>query len=507
MIEKRRGGVIMEEYIAAFDIGTTAVKGILVNKEADIQAEYSIVLDTYFGEEGIIEQDPNDWWQAVKEIAHNWWSVLQISPEEIVRITFSGQMEDVIPISSNFPGQKAILYSDTRAELEAEYILKKMPDINNKISNTIQASTPLAKLLWLKENNLELFNETERFVFSSKDYIIYKLTGHMVTDPTTASTTGMMDLSKRAWFDEILETFGLKENQLAGIYGSEKIVGSLSKEAAEETGFLASTPVLTGSGDAGASTMGAAVVDYDDTYFYMGTTGWVANIEDSSKQNKQIDNTFNLAHLPDKSNIHIAPVLNAGNVHKWAVDTFIGEGTEDQFKEFDKLAASSPASSHGLLFLPYLNGERAPVSDTNAKGGFWGIGPKTQKSDLARSVVEGICFSYKQLTKLITDEKSKEYLTVIGGGTKSSFWNQVLADVLGRPIRIPEDSEYMTALGISATAFVNLGWSQSYNDFSEHFLIPVKTKTYNPNPENFELYKKSYHQYLKLYPNLKGMYN
>ncbi|MBP1970797.1 xylulokinase [Virgibacillus natechei] len=497
----------MEEYVGAFDIGTTAIKGVLVNNQATIIGEYSILLDTYYGENGEIEQSPTDWWQGVKEITQKWWSELKLNPKQIVTLTFSGQMEDVISISSTYPNQRAILYSDTRSEQEAAYIMKKLPTIHDKTGNTIRSSTPLAKLLWLKENNVEVFDETQCFVFSSKDYAVYKLTNAFVTDPTTATTTGMMSLNTRDWIPEILETFGLSGNQLPKVYSSEEIVGYVSKAAAEETGLLESTPVLCGSGDAGASTMGAAAVNHGDTYFYIGTTGWAAIVQDSNKQNKGINTIFNLAHLPESLNISIAPVLNAGNVHKWAVETFANEGTDNKYEEFDALVETIPAGSNGLLFLPYLNGERCPVSDTDAKGAFWGIGPKTKKSDMARAVIEGICYSYKQLIDLITNQGSEGLLTLIGGGSKSSAWCQILADVIGRPVRVPIDSEYMPALGISSSAFVSLGWSESYNDFSKQFLVPVEAEMYEPDMVKHEVYEGTYQQYLKLYPNLKGIYD
>ncbi|SFE05078.1 xylulokinase [Lentibacillus persicus] len=497
----------MEEYIAAFDIGTTAIKGVLVNNQATISGEYSELLDTYYGENGEVEQNPADWWQGMKEITQKWWSELNVNPKQIVALTFSGQMEDVISISPKYSNQRAILYSDTRSEQEAAYIMKKLPFIQTKIGNTIRPSTPLAKLLWLKENNAELFDETECFVFSSKDYAIYKLTNTFVTDPTTAATTGMMCLNTRGWIPNVLETFELNGNQLPTICNSDETVGYITKEAAGETGFLESIPVLCGSGDAGASTMGAAAVNHGDTYFYVGTTGWVATVQDSINQNKSIDNVFNLTHLPENLNISIAPILNAGNVHKWAVETFTNKEANEKYEEFEVLIEDSPAGSNGLLFLPYLNGERCPVRDSDAKGAFWGIGPETKKSDMARSVIEGICFSYKQLIDLITNLGDRGLLTLIGGGSKSSSWCQILADVIGRPVRVPMDSEYMPALGISSSAFVNQRWTESYRDFSERFLVTAEAKTYKPDMVNHGVYQRIYQQYLKLYPSLKGIYD
>ncbi|WP_449355283.1 xylulokinase [Virgibacillus natechei] len=493
----------MKEYIAVFDIGTTAVKGVLIDKQATIIGEYRVLMDTYYGDNGEVEQCPADWWEGMKEIAQKWWSVLGITKNQIITITFTGQMEDVISISSAYPNQKAILYSDNRFEQEAARIMEKLPNIQAKTGNTMRSSTPLAKLLWMKENKAELMDKTQCFVFSSKDYGIFKLTDMFVTDPTTAATTGMMNLHTREWIAEIIETFGLDANQLPKICGSEEIVGYVSASAAEETGFLESIPVLCGSGDAGATAMGAGAVHQGDAYFYLGTTGWAAMVQDSFDHKEDI---FNLAHIFSDLTISIAPLLNAGNVHSWAVEAFVSEGSNDRYSDFEGLVENATAGSNGLLFLPYIHGERCPVHDADAKGAFWGIGPKTGKSDMARAVIEGICFSYKQLMDLIIDQGNNDFLTLIGGGAKSASWCQILADVIGRPVRVPIDSEYIPALGVSASAFVKLGWADSYQDFSERFLVAAEAKTYEPDMVNYEMYGGIYQRYLKLYPSLRGMY-
>ncbi|MBY7144380.1 hypothetical protein KFZ56_15250 [Virgibacillus sp. NKC19-3] len=494
----------MKEYIAVFDIGTTAVKGVLIDGQAAIIGEYRVRVNTYYGKNGEVEQCPADWWEGMKEITQKWWSVLNIEAKQVVAITFTGQMEDIISISPTYPNQKAILYSDNRFEQEAAYIMKRLPNIQAETGNIIRSSTPLAKLLWMKENREELMENTQCFVFSSKDYGIYKLTNKFVTDPTTAATTGMMNLHTRAWIPVIMEIFGLDTNKLPNLCGSEEIVGYVSASAMEETGFLQTTPVLCGSGDAGATAMGVAAVHQGDTYFYLGTTGWAAMVQEIISPN--IQGMFHLAHIVPHLTISIAPLLNAGNVHGWAVETFASEDTDDKNSAFEELVKEAPVGSNGLFFLPYIHGERCPMQNSDAKGAFWGIGPKTSKSDMARAVMEGICFSYKQLTDLIIDLGDNDVLTLIGGGSKSAVWCQILADILGLQVRVPADSEYMPALGISASAFVQLGWVDHYYAFSERFLRTAESKMYEPNRLNHEVYEEIYETYLKMYPSLKGMY-
>ncbi|WP_080876023.1 xylulokinase [Oceanobacillus timonensis] len=494
----------MKKYIAVFDIGTTAVKGVLIDQQARITGEYGVNVDTYYGENGEVEQNPADWWEGMKEITQKWWSELNMEAEQVAAITFTGQMEDVILISPAYPSQRAMLYSDNRFEQEAAYIMERFPNIQAETGNIIRPSTPLAKLLWMKNNKEKMMEKTQCFVFSSKDFGIYKLTNTCVTDPTTAATTGIMNLHTRAWIPEMMETFGFDPNKLPKLRGSEEIVGYVSASAMEETGFLQNTPVLCGSGDAGATAMGAAAVHQGDTYFYLGTTGWTAMVQENVNSN--IQGMFHLAHIVPHLTISIAPLLNAGNVHKWAVDTFASEDTDDKNSAFEELVKNASVGSNGIFFLPYIHGERFPVQDADAKGAFWGIGPKTSKKDMARAVMEGICFSYKQLMELIIDAGDKDFLTLMGGGSKSATWCQILADIIGVQVRVPADSEYMPALGISVPAFIQLGWADHYQAVLERFFITAEAKTYEPNMLHHELYEEIYETYLKMYPSLKRIY-
>lgn len=493
------------EYIAVFDIGTTSIKGMLINQKADSIGERSILLETHYGSNNEIEQHPMDWWNGIKKISKHWWTNLSIDPKQVSAITFSGQMEDVIPISRNDSINNAILYSDKRAGKEAVWINQVFPAIDEITGNGVSASTPAAKLLWIEKNQKNSYRDTKCFVFNAKDFIIYKLTNSLVTDPTTGATTGMMNLRTRRWDTEILESIGIDSIKLPKLCNAEENVGYLTEKASIESGFSHSTPVLCGSGDAGASTMGAAAVNKGDSYFYIGTTGWAAIIQEKMAHNAQVDGIFNLAHLPQGSNIVIAPLLNVGNVHNWAAETFADSIHEDIFEQFETQINNSVPGSNGLLFLPYLNGERCPVLDSEAKGAFWGVGPKTEKSDFVRSVIEGISFSLKQLTDLLVEDH-KGTITVIGGGTKSAAWCQILAECIGRPIRVPLDSEYMPALGASSSAFINLGWAKNYNDFSQQFLKPAESKTYIPDEGNTKIYSEIYKRYLKLYPSFKKIY-
>lgn len=492
------------EYIAVFDIGTTAIKGTLISRTGRMKAELSYEVTTLYGENGEVEQNPEEWWTGIQFIISKWLNLDMVKATEIKMITFSGQMEDVIPIHKEAVTSTAILYSDTRAGHEAERIYQNLPGISDIVGNTITASTPLAKLLWLKEHQSDLYQSTSQFVFSAKDYIINKLTGVAVTDPVTGATTGMMDIQTRDWDRSILDSFHIEVAKLPILYAPHEIAGVVTTDAANVTGLLENTPVLCGCGDAGAATMGARAVREGDSYLYLGTTGWIAI--PSRNVSPKDNGIFTLAHLPEDINISIAPLLNAGNVHKWAIKTFLQEKGDQAYLEFEELVQQSSPGANGLLFLPYVNGERCPINDSKARGAFWGVNPETKQPDFLRSVLEGISFSLRQTLEIFIEEKEGS-ITVIGGGARSAAWCQCLADILGREVWVPNNSEFLPSFGVAATAFLQLGWVESYEQYVDQYLKGKNGVLFEPNENHRTLYDELYERFLKMYPGMMGVYN
>lgn len=486
-------------YVAIFDIGTTAIKGLLVNKEVQIFHEQSVEITTYTFKENKIEQNPDDWWNAVKQIAHTWWDA-GIAPNEIKAITFSGQMEDVITLSKSDQSYRAILYSDTRADEQAKSIKNIIPNLSKITGNNVSPTTPLAKILWMKQHAPNQYEDAHKFVFSAKDYIIYQLTNIAVTDPVTAATTGMMDLRTKEWAKSIVQACNVAFDKLPELLEVSAIVGRIGEEATNETGFSTDTIVLNGSGDAGASTLGAGAVFEKDSYFYLGTTGWLAVIENNEKSELFSDGHFHLAFVHPEHRISVAPLLNVGNVHHWAVNTF----ANGSYEQFERLLEKTDVSDD-IYFLPYLNGERNPVMDPYAKGAYWGIGPNTERKHLARAALEGVTFSLKQTLLMFRLPKDRT-ITLIGGGSKSKTWCQMMADIMNHPTRVPLNNEYLPSLGIASTAFIALGWTESYEDFIQQHIRTLPNTVYEPIPENVDKYEQKFQTFRKLYPALTALY-
>lgn len=485
------------EYVASFDIGTTGIKGCLVSRDGEMSHMAYEPIPTYEGENGEVEQSPDDWWKGVKGIFQQWKDKEDSLTKGIRAITFSGQMEDVIPITAEgSPVRRAILYSDGRAVKQAEVIREQWGTWGDRIVNSVTGTTPVAKIAWMKEKEEDLYNLTSTFLFSSKDYIIYKLTSESVADPTTSATTGMMNIHTRDWEEEWVRFNGIDLSKMPSLVAPEKRAGMVLDEVAVSLGLAGDVEVFCGVGDAGATTIGAGNVREGSMYAYLGTTGWVA----TTSTELALEAPFTLAHLPEDHLINIAPVLNAGNVHRWAVDTYVGDSSEEGYKAFDEMVNGAEAGSKGVLFLPYLNGERSPVQDPDAKGAYIGITGSVEKQDMGRAVIEGISFSIRQLFEGVSRALSSkvDWITLIGGGSKSRAWCQVIADVLQIQVHVPKLGEYLPSFGAASTAFVGLGWCEDYEAFVDDYLDHY-VEIFYPNKNVQGVYDKQYGRFKKIY--------
>jgi xylulokinase len=499
------------EYIAAFDIGTTSTKGILVARDGSIHGSITVSLDTIFDAGGSIEQDPEQWWLSIQTIAGQWWKK-GFSPESIAAIIFSGQMQDCIPIDEfGKPVRNAILYSDGRADCQARQILKRIgeAEIRQITGNHFDGTMVFPKILWMLEQETDNYQRTNCFLVSSKDYVIRQLTGRNIADPTTGATTGMMKLDSREWMFDWIQKFGISGALLPQILSPGEIVAYVDKTASQLTGFSTKTPVLCGIGDAGAATIGAGAVKVGEIYAYIGTTGWVAI--PTRNVNPKGNGIFNLAHYPSDLLIAIAPLTNAGNVHKWAATIFsCGLNAADKtgiYSHFEESIVKAPPGAHGVTFLPYLNGERCPVQDANASGCFAGLTELTTKEDMCRAVLEGVAMSIRQVMDLLIGGQRIERLVLVGGGSKAETWCQIIADVCRTEVVVPLNAEFLPSLGVTSIAFERLNWSESYEKPAKEWVMEKTNTVFFETREHEEIYDQIYRKFIMLYPALKPIFD
>jgi xylulokinase len=499
-------------YIAAFDIGTTNAKGVLVRHDGMMSHEQNVPLHTLH-REGTVEQDPEQWLDAIRTIADAWWTA-GVPSDEVELLSFSGQMQDCIPIRANGqPVRPAILYSDGRGFAQAERVKQELGSehIFEVTGNAMDGTLTFPKILWMKQHEPELEAQTAWFLISSKDYIVFHLTGVAVSDPTSAATAGMMNLRTRQWETSWLDRYGVEVTKLPPLLATDEIAGTVHAEAARITGFAVGTPVLCGIGDAGATTIGAGVTGDGEMYGYLGTTGWVGMT--ASEKLPAENHVFHLAHPASELIIAVAPLLNAGNAHQWAVTTFgdmglkDGAPTNETYQAFEEALSNEDRSQNHVLFLPYLNGERTPVQDQAATGCFIGLQQTTTKAMMGCAVLEGVAFAMKQVQQLLVKPSGDDKpLIFIGGGSKSAVWCQMLADIFGVEVRVPEESQFLPALGAAAAGFIRLGWVQSYSEFADRYILSFSSKKYLPNSSLYMHYQKKYERYVNIYPSVKHLF-
>lgn len=484
-------------YIATFDIGTTALKGVLVSEEGNPVYAESIDIETIFNGDWR-EQRPEDWYREFVRISKNFTS--KYSKSDIIAIVMSGQMQDVILLDKdNQAIDNAILYSDGRAEAEAHQILEKIGEetIFKYSGNDFNGSLPFAKLLWLKNNKPEQYQKASKVVFSSKDYIIAKLTNKTISDVTTCATTGLMDIHNKTWMTDWADAMDLDNDKLPDILYSYLIAGFVTEEKSLESGYEIGTPVFAGTGDAGATTLASGISQDGEFNINLGTSGWVACVSNHIISNPGV---FNLAAMQRDLYINVVPFLNAGNVHKWISKTLTPDDLQDSKYEYTgKLLEESKTGSNGIMFLPYITGERFPVLDSKIRGSFIGITPETTKQDLARATLEGVAYSIRQGIDSI-DSKPKK-ISLIGGGAKNKVWCQILADVLGHEVIVYNNSEYMPSVAVATAAMIGLGKRKDYNNINNMDTI----LSYEPNKHAVAYYNQTYDQYCRIYPAIKDL--
>jgi len=495
------------ECVACFDIGTTSIKGVLIPKSGATLGAATVPIKTYNLDGGYVEQDTQSWWDGIRDILRIWKADM-FSAVTVSAVVMSGQMQDVIPIDKDAePVRRAMLYSDSRADEQADQIICKLgyDTLTSATQNRFDGTVPLAKLLWFKQHEKALYDNTDKVLFSPKDYIIRKLTGANVADPVASATCGCMDLGKRKWEVHWLGQLELDSGMLPTIMQPHEAAGFVTEDASRVTGLDAGTPVLCGAGDAGAAAMGAGIISQDDVYMYFGTTGWVAMATEHIK-NKHL-NLFHFAHMiPDKY-ISSASILGAGNVHKWVASLVKSTGLDidASYARIESAVQTAPAGSRGVLFLPYLYGERCPVTESRQTACFIGITPNTRVDDMLRSTLEGIAYSLKQSIALLEMKKPLKSVKLYGGGGKSKALCQIISDICGTDVLVPNDSEFLPSLGIASAAFIYLGWVRDHKEFADKYVNAGIENHYSPSKGNASVYAKGFEKYKRIYPAIKDI--
>jgi xylulokinase len=473
----------------AFDIGTTGTKAALLDEEQNVLATTYASYETLRGENGRVEQSPREWRRAIYQTT----SQLSQHPTfyAVDAIVITGQMQNLTSLdAAGEPLGHTILYSDSRAQTEASEVNKHLgvDELYNKTGNEQDSSSLLAKLLWLQHHERQNYKEAKYIFFGAADVTAFWLTGQTVTDTTTASTTGLMNIETKMYLEPFFTSLGLEniQSKLPTLQNGGQLAGHLTAIAARELKLSEGIPVYLAPGDAGSTTIGAGSGELGEAYAYIGTSGWIAF---SSEERAKERGVFTLAHPHPKRFIQIAPLLTAGGNLQWVRDLFSSSDYETIISE------ALPSQASSLLYLPYLNGERCPVRDPLARGAFIGLSSTTTQAEMVRAVLEGIVFNYRHALQLLCSTFPTT-LTLTGGGTKSAQWCQLFADVLGIPIQVIKEAEFVGVRGAQLSALVASGKRKDYS-------VKNECVTFEPDKKLEPHYTKLYDAYLGIYPALK----
>lgn len=497
------------KFLLGIDVGTTSTRAILINENCKLIASSICDYNLITPKPGWAEQIPDDWWNASIKTIKDVIEKSNVSPENIVCVGLSGQMHGSVFLDNNGNViRPAILWCDQRTHRQCETIYKIFGyDGFIKLSyNRALPGFTAPKILWLKENELENYKKVSKILLP-KDYIRYKLSNTYATEVSDASGTILMDIPSRNWSNEILNGLRIKRSLLPEVFESVVISAKVSKEASNLTGLIEGTPIAGGGSDNAAGAVGSGIIRSGLISDSIGTSGVVFAHMDKPLYDPQ-GRVHSFCHaVPGKWHLTGVTLSAAGSL-RWYFDEF--GPSREIIKNFpdikgydllDKQAERVPAGSDGLIFLPYLSGERTPYADPDARGVFFGISYLHGPDHFVRSIMEGVAFSQLDCLTLMRDLNiNSDKIILYGGGAKSSTWRQIIADILNSKV-VTLNVEEGSAFGAAIIAGAGCGIYPNIKEGVDKIINEDREN--NPMAENVEKYKKLYAIYKLLYKDLK----
>lgn len=430
-------------YYLGIDLGTSAVKCILVDNHGAVTGSKSVEYPLLQPQPGWAEQEPEDWWNGTAACIRTLLSESGVPGNQIASVGLSGQMHGSVFLDSQLRVVRpALLWCDQRTEAECHWIERTIgkEKLARFTGNQALTGFTAPKAVWLRNHEPDNYKRTAHLMLP-KDYVRLKLTGAFGMDLADASGTLLLNVAERRWSTEVLQRLDLPEQWLPPLYESNEVAGHVQPDAAEATGLVPGIPVVAGGGDQSCGAVGVGVVKSGIASVALGTSG-VVFVHDDNYQYDSECRLHTFCHgVPGKWH-RMGVMLSAGGSFQWWKNHFAYEELEkaqaegrDAYEYLTALAESAPPGSEGLLFMPYLTGERTPYPDAKARGGFIGLNLRHSKAHLTRAVLEGITFGLRDSMELIKASgiEIKE-LRVNGGGARSRFWRQMIADIFGLPV-------------------------------------------------------------------------
>lgn len=502
---------IAENYLLGMDCGTTNIKAVIIGDNGEVAASESRPSKFIIPGPDMQEQDAGDWWKNAKEIFQSLTGQVDEKVVKRIRgISISSHTVSMLPVDENgCPVRNALTYQDGRSAEELHHIVDTIGF--DKFVRIVGGQPSVAflpnKILWFKKNEPELFSRTKYFLQASS-YINYKLTGKMTSDIDQATRTQCLDIRTMEWSKEIGDVIGVDlQAMLPQLKLVDEIIGFVTEEAALETGLREGIPVIAGCSDAMASMYALGMSKIGDVGESSGTTSLVfaGSEKKSAPDIPVVTRPCTIDGMPW---IFDAPIQTSGAALKWYIETFAAEEQEyakangkNIYTYLNELALESRPGAKGLLFFPYLLGERAPLWNDYARGMFIGMGIDTSRADLIRAVFEGTAFALRHVIETVKESGAKvECLRVCGGGAKSRTWCQIKASMLHVPVYVLDDKSGDVPVGDTLLVGRKVGVFPNLTEAAEK-IVKVK-EVIEPVKEWEEVYDKLYPYYVEMYQHL-----
>jgi len=478
--------------MVGLDVGTNGVRAVAVDPSGGVVAMATAGYPLHMPRPGWTEQDPEDWWQASKTALRDLTSKLE-SP--VTGLGLTGQMHGSVFLDERDRViRRALLWSDQRTAKQSKAITEIVGEsrLLEIAGNPALTGFQAPKVLWLRDQEPEAYARVQHLLLP-KDYVRLRLTGEFATDASDASGTLLLDVRRRKWSDELLTALDIPREWLPRVYESPDLTGKVTRVAAAETGLHSGIPVAAGAGDNAAAAVGLGIIRKGAASVSIGTSGVL--FVDSGGLIHAGGELHTFCHaVPGRYHMMGVTLAAGGSLSWWRDALFPGH----DFEALTRAASQVPAGSEGLLYFPYLSGERTPHRDPFARGGFLGLTTRHTGAHMTRAVMEGVAFSLKDsLDLIVAAGVNVKELRATGGGARSDLWRQLLADTLRLPVYrtvVDEGPAYGAALlgGVASGVYANVDESTS--------VIKLRRQAEQPNPERAELYRRYHAAYADFYP-------
>lgn len=503
----------MKPYILSHDLGTTGDKAALFSGDGRLIAAGFSAYPTFYPERGWAEQDPEGYWDAFCASTRSLIERAGIRPAEIAVVAFSGQMMAALPVDREGQAlRRSIIWADLRSTRQAEELSRRIgaDRVYELTGHRLSASYSAAKIMWIREHEPEVYRRASKFL-QAKDFIVLRLTGRAVTDYSDGSGMNLLDLKSLEWSEEMLEAAEIERSRLPDLLESTETAGKVSAEAARASGLAEGTPVVIGGGDGPCATCGAGVVRNGEAYIYLGTSTWMGLASDRPIIDP-LKRTFTFCHFRRGLYMPAGTMQAGGGSFKWLRDVLgdaeaaAAEGAKvDVYDLLAMKAERAPCGADGLLFLPYLMGERSPLWDPEARGCFIGLTVRHTKDHLIRAVLEGVAFNIRLIQEAFAEQGVRgEAVRMIGGGARSRLWRKIFADVLERPVQRLNFIDEATSVGAAIAGGVGIGLIPSLQEAGRFVTVEEEVA---PDPACSAACRKSYEAFRASYAGLREVFH